>query len=802
MPPSRAARPGRRSNISELRRLVRRLIDGQPDHHAMTIFGRKAVDLTGRPASPRRAIRRGVTAGLLASIGAFYAFAVATKVEAAAPNVLVWPAAFVRLVQALAAAVAVAAVIALAQRISRLQLVLFLTLTVSLLFEYAGLPASGLLLLVLAAAALPALVFSGIAVWRTSRAAASSRARLLGAAAALSGIAGCALFAMWLLGDGRAATTAAAGTSRGAASLPPLLRAPDPSRPGPYTVETLSYGSGRDRWRAEYGSRARLVVPPVDGTALADGWTGFAGWGRTRFWGFSLSALPLQGRVWYPDGKGPFALVLVVHGSHPMEDFSEPGYAYLGELLASRGFVVVSVDENFLNTSYADVGLLPWREGRLRGEVDLRAFLLLEHLRRWREWNETPGHTFFGKVDLDDVALVGHSKGGEAVAVAAAFNRLRFHPDDARVAFDYGFGIRAVVAIAPTDGLYRPATQPTRLDDVDYLALQGANDLDVQSFAGARQFDRVSFSGADYFLKEAVYVLGANHGQFNTVWGGIDYSRARAFLANRRTRLPGDEQRRIAAVFVSAFLEVALHRQLAYVPFLEDPRTGREWLPGATLLTDFRDTATRIVASFDEDVDLTTTTLTGGRTRGDGLAVWRESVPRLRWGSRATSAVFLGWDGQGAGAPPSYGISLPDGTLDLDETSALVFSAADTGDRYPSRGDGTDATIDFTVELADRDGESVRLPLSAFSSLPSLPHVLAAKAACFADPPPTEPVFQSFTLPLASFVRAHPALRLDRLASVRLVFDRTSRHVIAIDDVGFRRPPSASEAARMAAGGS
>ena len=59
--------------------------------------------------------------------------------------------------------------------------------------------------------------------------------------------------------------------------------------------------------------------------------------------------LPVNARVWYPDGPGPFPLVLIVHGNHDMRKFSDPGYAYLGEHLASRGFILASIDENFLN---------------------------------------------------------------------------------------------------------------------------------------------------------------------------------------------------------------------------------------------------------------------------------------------------------------------------------------------------------------------------------------------------------------------------------------------------------------------
>ena len=78
---------------------------------------------------------------------------------------------------------------------------------------------------------------------------------------------------------------------------------------------------------------------------------------REKDWGFDFKKLPINGRVWYPEGDGPFPLVLIVHGNHNMKDFSDPGYGISGELLASRGFILVSVDENFIN-------------GTLRGEND------------------------------------------------------------------------------------------------------------------------------------------------------------------------------------------------------------------------------------------------------------------------------------------------------------------------------------------------------------------------------------------------------------------------------------------------
>ena len=97
---------------------------------------------------------------------------------------------------------------------------------------------------------------------------------------------------------------------------------------------------------------------------------------REKDWGFGFSKFPINGRVWYPVGDGPFPLVLIVHGNHDPLDYSDPGYAYLGELLASRGFIFASVDENFIN-------------GNLRGESDGRAWLLLKHLEDWKRWNDS-----------------------------------------------------------------------------------------------------------------------------------------------------------------------------------------------------------------------------------------------------------------------------------------------------------------------------------------------------------------------------------------------------------------------------
>ena len=95
-----------------------------------------------------------------------------------------------------------------------------------------------------------------------------------------------------------------------------------------------------------------------------------------------------------------FPLVLIVHGNHGMEDYSDDGYAYLGDLLASRGYIAVSVDQNYINGSWS---------GDFRGrEMAARAWLLLEHLSLWRDWQNDPSHPLGSRVDLERIALIGH----------------------------------------------------------------------------------------------------------------------------------------------------------------------------------------------------------------------------------------------------------------------------------------------------------------------------------------------------------------------------------------------------------
>jgi len=573
-------------------------------------------------------------------------------------------------------------------------------------------------------------------------------------------------------------------------TMPARLAAADPADRGPYAVKTLFYGSGTDIRRPEYGASVAIRTRTVDASEFFIDFKGWRRWARRKYWGFDLDSLPLNARVWYPDGAGPFPLVLIVHGNHNMAEFSDPGYAYLGELLASRGFIVASIDENFLNS-----GLFhdPPKQQPVRG------WMLLEHLKLWRAWNQTAGNPFCGKVDMGRIALMGHSRGGEAAATAAAFNRMQYDPDDANIRFDYGFHIQAVVAIAPAEGQYKPAGQPRWLQNVSYLTLQGGHDADVSSFMGSAQWDHVRFTQPGPWFKAEIYAYRANHGQFNTVWGRADAGRPLSWILNLKPLMPGEQQRRIAKTYIAAFLEATLHSRREYLPLFQDWRRGRAWLPDTIYVNRYQDASYVALATFQEDADLTTTTAPGGRIAGQNLSIWREDRIPWRRDERDYNGVFLGWNRAKSAPAALYSLTLPPGgaaewKLRPESTLELSLAALEEDAPLPGQPESEETEApaaepeapDFTIELVASDGATARAPVSRFAAIPPPLKERFTKLELLDDEAyekDWEPVFETVRAPLGAFKGFDPG----KLSAVRLRFDRTPMNVICISGVGFGR---------------
>jgi hypothetical protein len=574
----------------------------------------------------------------------------------------------------------------------------------------------------------------------------------------------------------------------------------DPSVAGENAVLELSYGSGKDKHRSAFGEKVTIRTDSVDGSRYISNWDKLHGWVRTRYWGFDDKALPLNARVWYPGSKGPFPLVLIVHGNHDDRDFSDPGYEYLGRLMASRGFIFASVDENFLNGAWYDIF------DHLKTENDCRAWLLLKHLELWRAWNGDPKNPFYGKVDMNNIGLIGHSRGGEAVAIAACFNRLPHNPDDATLVFDFDFKLKSVIAIAPVDGQYRPSGAGTTLEDISYLVIQGSNDMDLRSYEGTRQFQRTKFVDTDYHVKAGLYVFGANHGQFNTVWGRNDNSFPYMALFNKRQIMTGEDQEKIGKVFISAFLEATLKGKAEYFNLFRDYRAGIDWLPETVYLNQYEDPACEFICTFDEDLNVISTTLEEGEIQSENLTVWKELTVPLKRGTQATRAVYAGWNLEETDSLPGVLSIRQQGSnkIRTDSHSYLYFVMAEAKEKsnpHPKeeeenqdkKGDPERQAedkekkepIDLTIVLVDSAGQAAALPLSAYSYLSRQLAPKIMKADFMTDVAKSDLVFQVFFYPLSAFREQNTRLDIGRIQEIRFIFDRTEEGVVVIDNIGF-----------------
>jgi dienelactone hydrolase len=569
-----------------------------------------------------------------------------------------------------------------------------------------------------------------------------------------------------------------------------VLDAPNPAEQGKLAFQAFSYGSGKDKHRAIFADEADMLSAAVDASAYITNWSSL----KTRFWGFDEHALPLNGRVWMPEGAGPFPIALIVHGNHLMEDFSDGGYGYLGEMLASKGIIAVSVDENFLNYSV-------W-SGIPNNDMKVRAWVLLKHLQQIKQFNESTGNPFTNRVDLERVALIGHSRGGQAVAMAA--DAERWFKDDKTLNSLKGAAIKSVIAIAPTDK--QVDDKSARLTEVNYLTLQGARDADVNNFYGDRQFSRTTFEEQSGKFKAALYIADANHSQFNSEWGRMDERPPGGLFLNRHNLLEADEQRQISKVYVSAFLQATLLGDERYQPLFKDYRTGLAWLPDTMYTNRYEESTFTEITRFD-DGKRKTVLKDGGKASASGMKEWQIVSAEDRDGkNKGTKGMELEWGMPGA----EYELEIPHSLrTELDDGIAegnLVFSMANL-ERDLIVKEEADGKVEVTndtemdmelpplpeieIELTTSDGESRELELAdimpvsppaytAFMSLSWLEERMKEEKYNESN----EPVFQTYVLPIEEFGTEEKAIAAQDISRITFRFVNGPGKVM-IDDIGF-----------------
>jgi erythromycin esterase-like protein len=357
---------------------------------------------------------------------------------------------------------------------------------------------------------------------------------------------------------------------------------------------------GADPDRLEvWSSGRRLDVPPAEARPLRapqePGRTpslptdpAVEGPYRTERLSYDLEPLVLEG---YPapievraeitrpmDARGRRPLVLILHGRHstcftggpdgessgqwPCPAGWEPipshlGYRYLTDVLASQGYLAVSISANGINGqdwAAPDAG------------TSARSQLIRHHLELWARWANRGGDPWGGvvrhRVDMREVVLVGHSRGGEGVNRAAIDALGENH-----------YEIRGLVSYGPT-AFGRQVTP-----DVTSAVILPACDGDVLDLQGQAYVDWSRDIASSDALRSAVLALGANHNYFNSEWTpGLAQAPAWDDWFDPSDPVCGDEgslrlsveeQQQVGAAYTLALVRLAVERDAGMLPFLD-----------------------------------------------------------------------------------------------------------------------------------------------------------------------------------------------------------------------------------------
>jgi len=283
----------------------------------------------------------------------------------------------------------------------------------------------------------------------------------------------------------------------------------------------------------------------------------------------------LKGSVYYPaqdDGEGqPFnerlaelgrvPIVFMAHGNHATrhnpgnrqeEACSAPetwptipnhkGYRYFQEALAKMGIVAVSVDCNATNCAAYSIA-----------NIEERADLIIGSIDYFKTLDSTSGSTFENRINFEQVGLLGHSRGGDAVVLVPEVIALP------------GVRIRSVISLAPTD-TGASAGQP---DGYAFMTILPAGDRDVRNNDGAKFYDQAKPAP----FKSQLYVHDANHNFFNREWvldDGQYVGALAGFSDPPRTGplITRYQHERILSAYGCAFYRAALLSHTAMLGFL------------------------------------------------------------------------------------------------------------------------------------------------------------------------------------------------------------------------------------------
>ncbi|WP_137844108.1 hypothetical protein [Microbacterium sp. 2FI] len=466
----------------------------------------------------------------------------------------------------------------------------------------------------------------------------------------------------------------------------------------------------------------------------------------------------MRAAVFLPEeAKGERPVVILLHGRHASCGGTRPAGApawpcspgqteipsYLGyndaaEILASQGYAVVSISANAINA--LDGSRADDTGAKARGQ------LVIDHLSLLRaadagkfvspEGSPVPvSAALKGRLDLDNVGLMGHSRGGEGIMRAAVLNAEQDKP----------FGINGVLPIAPTS--YSRISVP----GIPTATLLPYCDGDVEDQMGQKFINDSRHAYGDDVLRSSVLIMGTNHNFFNTIWtpgmfafGTADDWRGFGQLdpvcgadAPTTTRLTAPEQYAVGNAYIAGFFRLTLGGEDQFLPMFD----GSDAKPATVDFADIRVSATQPASTrldlnnFDVPGSVLTVRGAGSYETCEGIA--STPVPGILPYCIETLGFAQAPDWGNAGSVTST-TSNPKAPA-VPSTTALHFTyTAPTGSetagelRVPVPGGSVDATgyeslsfrvspdeyvttgTELTVTLLDGAGAAISVTASAY----------------------------------------------------------------------------------------
>ena len=519
----------------------------------------------------------------------------------------------------------------------------------------------------------------------------------------------------------------------------------------------------------------------------------------------------LRASIHYPStlAGGPFPVILFLHGRHAtcfkggsqllqwpcttngsatIPSFQ--GYDYVGEVLASQGYVVVSISANGVNA----VDNLVFDLGALA-----RAELLQKHLDILSGFNTAGGAPFgtkfVGKFDLTRVGTMGHSRGGEGVVRHHVLNNSLGAP----------YGIKAVFPLAPVD-FNRFVVNNAALN-----VMLPYCDGDVADLQGVHFYDDARYNvPGDPSPKHYELVMGANHNFYNTIWspdsssfpgavndwttfvpGGHNDSHCGTKRGNQR--LTEAQQRGTGIAYMTAFFRAYVGGESQFIPILTGdsppppsaqtnnlfvsyhaPDLPEVRLDVNRLLDDTNLTTNTLGASVIQTL-LTPYELCGGPAPQPQHCLpdqpsFRQphTTPSARSPLRGLSQLKTGWNN----FTGNYRNNVPPALGNVSGFQAVQFRVSVN---FADPRNLADLAQDFRVVLTDAAGSSASVRVSDVSS------------ALYFPPGDIVPkiVLNTVRVPLSAF----GGVNLNAVRSVQLNFNERLQGAVLISDVAFASAP-------------